>query len=79
VALNPGWRKAVALVYTTGSWVPGASAEEVHAARQGVANDVRSLDPISPDSATYMNEVHSSSPSTSFFSLISILFSGLTV
>ncbi|KXN89767.1 hypothetical protein AN958_05307 [Leucoagaricus sp. SymC.cos] len=56
VALNPGWRQAVALVYTADGWNPGDSGEIVRQARQRVAEYVRLLDPISPASATYMNE-----------------------
>ncbi|KAJ3569435.1 hypothetical protein NP233_g5042 [Leucocoprinus birnbaumii] len=56
VALNPGWRKAVAMAYTADGWEDGASGEVVRAARQRVAEYVRRLDPISPDSTTYMNE-----------------------
>ncbi|KAJ3570977.1 hypothetical protein NP233_g4058 [Leucocoprinus birnbaumii] len=56
VALNPGWRKAVAMAYTADGWEDGATGEVVRAARQRVAEYVRRLDPISPDSTTYMNE-----------------------
>jgi hypothetical protein len=57
VALNPGWRKAVAHVYVGEGWNPGDSGDIVRQARQRIARDVTLLDPISPDSATYMNEV----------------------
>lgn len=57
VALHPGWRKAVALAYTARSWEEGASGEVVRQTHQQIAQDVRRLEPISPDSATYMNEV----------------------
>ncbi|KAF7777755.1 CAZyme family AA7 [Agaricus bisporus var. burnettii] len=56
VALNPGWRKAVAHVYTSGNWEEGTSAETIKEIQRGVARHVRALDPISPDSTTYMNE-----------------------
>ncbi|KXN83406.1 6-hydroxy-D-nicotine oxidase [Leucoagaricus sp. SymC.cos] len=56
VGLNPGWRKAVALVYTAEGWNEGASSGEIQQARQRVAAAVPRLDPISPDSATYQNE-----------------------
>ncbi|KAF5349637.1 hypothetical protein D9756_008853 [Leucocoprinus leucothites] len=54
--LNPGWRDAVGLVYTTGFWQEGASPEVIQAVRQQLVSDIHHLDPISPDSATYMNE-----------------------
>ncbi len=57
VALHPGWRKALALANTGGSWVAGDSAEVIRQARQQVAQSVRRLEPLSPDSAAYMNEV----------------------
>ncbi|EKM83321.1 hypothetical protein AGABI1DRAFT_69619 [Agaricus bisporus var. burnettii JB137-S8] len=56
VALNPGWRKAVALVRTAGSWEEGTSAKAINRIQQGLAQDVTALDHISPDLATYMNE-----------------------
>jgi len=56
VALHPGWRQALALAYTVGSWEGGASGEVIRQVRQQVARDVRRLEPISPGSATYMNE-----------------------
>jgi hypothetical protein len=57
VGLNPGWRKGVALLYTARLWVEGVSVAEIEEVRRGVAEDVRALDQISSDSATYMNEV----------------------
>jgi len=56
VALHPGWRQAVALVDTSRSWQDGASGEVIRQIRQQIAQDVRRLEPISPGSATYMNE-----------------------
>ncbi|KAF9450811.1 FAD-binding domain-containing protein [Macrolepiota fuliginosa MF-IS2] len=56
VGLHPGWRKAVAHVWTSEGWEAGDSGDVVRQARQRVAREVRRLEPISPDSATYMNE-----------------------
>ncbi|KAF9448105.1 FAD-binding domain-containing protein [Macrolepiota fuliginosa MF-IS2] len=56
VGLNPGWRKAAALAVTVETWKEGASSSVVFEARQRIAEYVRRLEPISPDSATYMNE-----------------------
>lgn len=56
VALNPGWRKAVAHAYTADGWDSGASGEVVRQVRQRIAEAVKRLEPISPNSATYMNE-----------------------
>ncbi|KAF9448149.1 hypothetical protein P691DRAFT_792871 [Macrolepiota fuliginosa MF-IS2] len=56
VGLNPGWRKATAFALTFETWEEGAPSDVVFQARQRVAEYVRRLEPISPDSATYMNE-----------------------
>ncbi|KAF9450775.1 FAD-binding domain-containing protein [Macrolepiota fuliginosa MF-IS2] len=47
---------AVMLAYTVETWTAGDSGDIVRQARQRIAQEVRRLDPISPDSATYMNE-----------------------
>lgn len=57
VGLNPGWRRGVALLYTAWIWDEGASVEVIEEAQRGVVRDVEALDWVSPDSATYMNEV----------------------
>lgn len=73
VALHPGWRKAVALTTTISAWVEGDSGEVIRQARERDAQLVRWLEPISPDSATYMNEVSISSIMV-FFSTEAPLF-----
>lgn len=57
VGLHPGWRKALAIAITISPWGEGDSGEIVRQARERDAQFVRLLEPISPDSATYMNEV----------------------
>ncbi|KAF9448104.1 FAD-binding domain-containing protein [Macrolepiota fuliginosa MF-IS2] len=47
---------ASAFAFTAETWEEGASSDVVFQARQRVAEHVRRLDSISPDSATYMNE-----------------------
>jgi len=56
VGLNPGWRKATAFAFTVETWEEGAPSDVVFQARQRIAEYVRRLEPISPGSATYMNE-----------------------
>ncbi|KAJ3569639.1 hypothetical protein NP233_g4921 [Leucocoprinus birnbaumii] len=55
--LNPNWRKAVGEVYTTGAWADGTPASVIEGIRKQLIQDIHTLDPISPGSATYMNEL----------------------
>jgi hypothetical protein len=55
--VHPGWRNALAEVYTSENWEEGASAEIIHAAQQRLKGNTVVLDSITTDSAAYLNEV----------------------
>ncbi|EAU82165.2 FAD binding domain-containing protein [Coprinopsis cinerea okayama7 len=54
--LNPAWRQAVAQIYVGEGWGDGYNLEEIERARERLKNGTDILDPISVDSAAYLNE-----------------------
>lgn len=54
--LNPIWRKAALSVIWTRSWLPGASADVIHAVEEQVNREVDMFKALEPDMGAYCNE-----------------------
>lgn len=57
VGLNPAWRNSLAYITLGTTWQEGANEATINAARQGLIQDMKTLEAIAPDSGAYFNEV----------------------
>jgi hypothetical protein len=55
--LNPNWRKALVLLLIFDAWPDGATSFDISNIQDNVDKETETLDVLSPESATYFNEV----------------------
>ncbi|KAG7095769.1 hypothetical protein E1B28_006474 [Marasmius oreades] len=54
--LNPGWRDALAEVYTTVNWEDGATAAQIQAQRDVLKGQIATMEALEPGAPSYVNE-----------------------
>ena len=57
VGVNPAWRQSLVLMASAITWVEGTPTAAINDKRTVAAADLQSLDTVSPNSGTYLNEV----------------------
>ncbi|KAF8621270.1 hypothetical protein AX15_007930 [Amanita polypyramis BW_CC] len=54
--VNPAWRESVGMYISSITWPEGTPTTEINTLRQTAAANLALLDPLAPNSATYLNE-----------------------
>ncbi|KIL58561.1 hypothetical protein M378DRAFT_170465 [Amanita muscaria Koide BX008] len=56
VGVNPAWRQTIGIFESSVNWLEGTPTAEINRLRQIAAADLESLNAISPNNGTYLNE-----------------------